>query len=107
MLSETAVNLLLQIPLAGVVVLVVILFLRHLKEITSAFMASQTTQSIATATTQKEQTALFMGAIKEQREENIKSLSEMTEGFKTLGDLISSRLDSMAVAKAVSKSKAR
>jgi hypothetical protein len=33
-MSESTINLLLQIPLAGVVVLVVVLFLRHLKETT-------------------------------------------------------------------------
>jgi hypothetical protein len=96
-------NLLLQIPLAGVVVLVVILFLRHLKEITAAFMLAQATQAASTAETQKDQTALFMGAIKEQREENIKALSELSKGFKDLSDSIGERLDKMAVAKASKK----
>ena len=105
MLTETEINLLLQIPLAGIVILVVVLFLKHLKEITAAFMAAQATQAATATTTQKEQVVIFMGAIKEQREENIKSLTELAGGFKSLGDMITARLDDMVVAKASSRSK--
>jgi hypothetical protein len=101
MLTDTAINLLLQVPLAGVVVLVVVLFLRHLKEGTAAFMTAQQKQSEAAATAQKEQIVMFMGAIKEQREENIKSLDDLTKGFGGLCDLITSRLEEMATAKTI------
>ncbi len=43
-MSDTAVNLLLQIPLAGVVVLVVILFLKHLEKSTASMMSFMTMQ---------------------------------------------------------------
>ena len=77
-------NLLFQIPLAGVVVLVVVLFLRHLKEITAAFMMAQSNQTV-----------LFMGAIKDQREENIKATSVLTHELNNLGTLISTSLTEM------------
>ncbi|MGA2504188.1 MAG: hypothetical protein ABSG01_08880 [Anaerolineales bacterium] len=98
-------NLLLQIPLAGVVVLVVVLFLRHLKEITTAFMAAQAKQADASAIAQKEQIVLFMGAIKEQREENLQSLSELSKNLGDLSKMITSRLNKMATAKAVHQAK--
>lgn len=105
MLTETEINLLLQIPLAGVVILVVVLFLRHLKEVSAAFMAAMAKLTADATVSQKDQTVLFMNAIKEQREENTKSLSELAGGFKSLGDLITSRLDEMSVAKAVGRSR--
>jgi hypothetical protein len=100
-------DLLMQIPLAGVVVFVVVLFLRHLKEVTAAFMSALAKQTTDAAQTQKDQTVLFMSAIKDQREENIESLSELADGFKSLGDLIAARLDEMSVAKAVGRVKAK
>jgi hypothetical protein len=98
-------NLLLQIPLAGVVVFVVVLFLRHIKEITAAFMAALAKQSDASATAQKEQIVMFMGAIEEQRKENIKSLSDLSKSFGDLSEFLTSRLDKMAITKAVRRAK--
>lgn len=52
-MTEASINLLMQIPLAGIVVFVVVLFLRYLKEEaerTRSFLAEQRTQNnIATA----------------------------------------------------------
>jgi hypothetical protein len=46
-----------------------------------------------------------MGAIKEQREENIRSLTEFSKGFSDLSNLITSRLDQMATVKAIRRAK--
>lgn len=82
-------NLLLQIPLAGVVVLVVILFLRHLKDVTGEF-----------ASTVKDLTNQFMTAIKEQREQNIASLNNIMKTVDELDRNITNRLEEMAVVRA-------
>ena len=110
-------NLLLQIPVAGVLVMVVVLFLRHLKDLSNAYMDAMNKQSVAhttaaseqaksyasaqveqariTAAAQKEQTDLFMGAIQNQREQNNKVTSELAENVKNLGLLVSNSLTRM------------
>lgn len=110
-------NLLLQIPVAGVLVIVVILFLRHLKDLSNAYMDAMNKQSVAhttaaseqarayaaaqveqariTASAQKEQTDLFMGAIQNQREANNKITGDLAENVKNLGLLVSNSLTRM------------
>ena len=116
-MDGTSWNLLLQIPVAGVLVIVVILFLRHLKDLSGAYMDAMNKQSTAhttaayeqahayaavqveqariTAAAQKEQTDLFMGAIQNQREENNKVVQELAENVKQLGLLLSNSLTRM------------
>ncbi len=63
-MSESTINLLLQIPLAGVVVVVVILFLRHLKETSSQmidFIGQQSEVNRLFLATQREQTNAAIG----------------------------------------------
>jgi len=86
MLTENQILLLLQIPLAGVVVLVVILFLKHLKETVTAFMAAQDRQLV-----------MFMSAIKEQREQNTLALREVISSVKELDQTIVDKLNEMEV----------
>lgn len=88
MLTENQILLLLQIPLAGVVVLVVVLFLRHLKETVAAFMTSQEKQLI-----------MFMAAIKEQREMNTIALREVVDSVKELDSTIVDKLNEMAISR--------
>ena len=103
-------NLLFQIPLAGVVVFVVVLFLRHLKETTVIFtttLAKQTEdaatavtkQAETTALVQEKQITLFMDAIKDQREENIKAVTALTSKIDGLNTLIASSLMQMKSAR--------
>jgi hypothetical protein len=113
-------NLLLQIPVAGVLVIVVILFLRHLKDLSTAYMDAMNTQSQAhtsaaaeqarayasaqveqariTASAQKEQTDLFMGAIANQREQNNRVVADLAENVKNLGLLVTNSLTRMESA---------
>lgn len=68
-MSESTINLLLQIPLAGVVVVVVILFLRHLKD-TSAqmidFIGQQSEVNRQFLATQREQTNAAIGRMADE-----------------------------------------
>jgi len=93
-MNENIVNLLLQIPLAGVVVLVVILFLRHMKESTAAFMLALANQQ-----------TLYMCALKEQREENNAVTKDLVEATQKFSEVVNSRLDEMALAQAKSGAK--
>jgi hypothetical protein len=106
-MSENAMNLLLQIPLAGVVVLVVILFLKHLKEITAAFAEATAKQVETAAATQRDQINLFMSNIKEQRQDHIKALESITKEVHSIQDCIDQRLTEMAVTKAGERSAVR
>lgn len=57
-MSESTINLLLQIPLAGVVVFVVVVFLKHLKETTAqmiTFISQQAELNRQFLETQREQ----------------------------------------------------
>lgn len=57
-MSDQAINLLLQIPLAGVVVFVVVVFLKYLKDMTTQlieFMAQQAETNRQFLATQREQ----------------------------------------------------
>lgn len=95
-LTENTVNLLLQIPLAGVVVIVVVLFLRHLRETISAFQLAQ-----------EKQLTIFMGALKDQREEYLKAIKEVTDSLQELDKSIMEKLTEMEIAKTLSTSKRR
>jgi|GEM_PF-2491440 len=68
-MNESTINLLLQIPLAGVVVVVVILFLRHLKD-TSAqminFIGQQSEVNRQFLATQREQTNAAIGRMADE-----------------------------------------
>ena len=79
-MSEATINLLLQIPLAGVVVVVVILFLRYLEKMTNqmiAFMQQQADTNREFLKTQREQTNEALGRLAEEQKTLAKSLSEM------------------------------
>ena len=68
-MSEQAVNLLLQIPLAGVVVFVVVVFLKYLKEMTTQmieFMAQQAETNRQFLATQREQMNQAIGRMAEE-----------------------------------------
>jgi len=93
-MNENIVNLLLQIPLAGVVVLVVILFLRHMKDSTAAFMLALANQQ-----------TLYMCALKEQREENNAVTKDLVEATQKFSDVVNQRLDEMALTQAKSGAK--
>ena len=116
-MDGTSWNLLLQIPVAGVLVIVVILFLRHLKDLSSSYMeamnkqseahttaasaqasayaAAQVEQARITAVAQKEQTGLFMAAIQNQREQNNKTELDLAERVQQLGLLLTNSLTRM------------
>jgi len=93
-MNENIVNLLLQIPLAGVVVLVVVLFLRHMKELTSAFMIALANQQ-----------TLYMSALKDEREENNAVTKDLVEATQKFSDVVNQRLDEMALTQAKSGAK--
>jgi hypothetical protein len=77
-------------PLASVVIVVVVLFLKYITQITTNFAA-----------TTKENTDMFMEAIKVQREQNLAGLAGVAKQVRELGDMINLRLGEMKVAKAV------
>jgi len=68
-MSESTINLLLQIPLAGVVVVVVILFLRHLKDTSSqmiTFIGQQSEVNRQFLATQREQMNAAIGRMADE-----------------------------------------
>lgn len=68
-MNESTINLLLQIPLAGVVVFVVVLFLRHLKETTSqmiTFIGQQSEVNRQFLQTQREQMNAAIGRMADE-----------------------------------------
>lgn len=68
-MTESTINLLLQIPLAGVVVLVVVLFLRHLKETTLQmidFIGQQSEVNRQFLSSQREQMNAAIGRMAEE-----------------------------------------
>jgi uncharacterized membrane-anchored protein YhcB (DUF1043 family) len=68
-MNEQAINLLLQIPLAGVVVFVVVVFLKYLKEMTTQmieFMAQQAETNRQFLATQREQMNQAIGRMAEE-----------------------------------------
>lgn len=68
-MTESTVNLLLQIPLAGVVVVVVFVFLKHLKETTKQmidFIASQAEVNRQFLQTQREQMNTAIGRMADE-----------------------------------------
>lgn len=82
-MSEQVWNLLLQIPLAGVVVLVVVVFLKFLDKMLTQFM-------------------LF---IKEQREANNTTLLRLAEEIKEIREALSKRIDKVEDAIIAKKGK--
>lgn len=72
-MNEQAINLLLQIPLAGVVVVVVVLFLRHLKETNS--------QMVTFIGQQSEVNRQFLAA---QREQMNAAIGRMADEIKLM-----------------------
>jgi len=79
-MNESTVNLLLQIPLAGVVVVVVILFLRYLEKMTNqmiTFMQQQADTNREFLKTQREQTNEALGRLAEEQKTLAASLSQM------------------------------
>lgn len=79
-MSEQVLNLLLQIPLAGVVAFVVIVFLKHLKE-TNA-------QMINFMTEQAETNRLFLAA---QREQMNQAIGRMAEELKMMRETLAEK----------------
>jgi len=68
-MNEQTVNLLLQIPLAGVVVFVVVLFLKHLKETNSqmiTFIGQQSEVNRQFLQSQREQTNAAIGRMADE-----------------------------------------
>jgi hypothetical protein len=68
-MSDQVINLLLQIPLAGVVAFVVIVFLKHLRETTTQmidFMAQQAETNRQFLATQREQMNQAIGRMAEE-----------------------------------------
>lgn len=68
-MDSSTINLLLQIPLAGVVVLVVVLFLKHLRETTTqmiTFMSQQAETNRQFLATQREQMNAAIGRMAEE-----------------------------------------
>lgn len=68
-MSDTAMNLLMQIPLAGIVVFVVVLFLKHLNETTTQminFIGQQAEINRQFLATQREQMNLSIGRMADE-----------------------------------------
>lgn len=68
-MNEQTINLLLQIPLAGVVVFVVVLFLRHLRETSSqmiSFIGQQSEVNRQFLQTQREQMNAAIGRMADE-----------------------------------------
>jgi len=78
-MPETVYNMLVQIPLAGVVVYVVVLFLRFLDKMLDK----------------------FMGFIAEQRQANEVSISLLSKEIKELGETVNARLSLLEEAVSV------
>lgn len=95
MLSDKTWELLFQIPLAGVVVFVVTLFLRSNKEQMTAFMRASEKQISQFVTTQEHQISLFMDAIQSQREQNNAALHELTIAVRGLEAVTNRRFDAL------------
>ena len=79
-MNESTVNLLLQIPLAGVVVVVVILFLKYLEKMTNqmiGFMQQQADTNREFLKSQREQTNQALGRLAEEQKTLAATLSEM------------------------------
>lgn len=80
-MSEQIINLLLQIPLAGVVVVVVVLFLRFLERNTQqmiTFMQQQSDQNREFLKTQREQTNAAIARLAEEQKETREELAKIT-----------------------------
>lgn len=73
-MSDTAINLLLQIPLAGVVVFVVVLFLRHLKDYNTEIIKFLNSQDISTR-----------DFLREQRQQGNEAVARLAEEIKEIG----------------------
>jgi len=79
-MNESTLNLLLQIPLAGVVVLVVVLFLKYQEKMVNqmiTFMQQQADTNREFLKTQREQTNSAISRLAEEQKVLSKNLSEM------------------------------
>lgn len=85
-MSEAIINLLLQIPLAGVVVVVVVVFLKFLKDYYTAM--------IAYLTDQEKTTHEFL---REQREQTNIAIGRLAEEMKTVSQEVA-RLNGVIIA---------
>lgn len=68
-MSDSTINLLLQIPLAGVVVFVVIVFLKHLRDVTTqmiTFIGQQAETNRQFLATQREQMNTALGRMADE-----------------------------------------
>jgi 5-bromo-4-chloroindolyl phosphate hydrolysis protein len=80
-MSDASINLLLQIPLAGVVVVVVVLFLKFLERNTQqmiTFMQQQADTNREFLKTQREQTNATIAGLAEEQKEMTARMAEMT-----------------------------
>lgn len=86
MLSDAAINLLIQIPLAGVVVVVVIVFLNFIGKYSANMMAFLDTQQ-----------KLMQKFIEEQREQSNLAMGRLAEEIKQVGHEVA-RLNGVVMA---------
>lgn len=84
-MSDATLNLLLQIPLAGVVVFVVLMFLQHLDKSNQRQDEAQK-RMLEFLSTQEETNRAFL---KEQREEHAKGIARLANEIKTMGQQVS------------------
>jgi regulator of sirC expression with transglutaminase-like and TPR domain len=92
-MSDTLLNLLLQIPLAGVVVVVVILFLNHLDRSNARQDVAQE-RMIKFLTEQEEKNREFL---KEQRAANVESIGRLADKIDAISSEVS-RMNGVLVA---------
>lgn len=79
-MNDSTINLLLQIPLAGVVVFVVIVFLKHLRDVTTqmiTFIGQQAETNRQFLATQREQMNTALGRMAEEIKHLREDLAEV------------------------------
>jgi hypothetical protein len=96
-MNDSTINLLLQIPLAGVVVFVVVLFLRFLEKNTQqmiSFMQQQSDTNREFLKTQREQTNIAIGRLAEEQKEMREQMAVLANVMNELSKKISARKQS-------------
>lgn len=96
-MNDSAINLLLQIPLAGVVVFVVVLFLRFLEKNTQqmiTFMQQQSDTNREFLKTQREQTNIAIGRLAEEQKEMREQMAVLANVMNELSKKITARKQS-------------
>lgn len=89
MLPESGINLLLQIPLAGIVVLVVVMFLRHLEKVNSQmlmFMSDQATNNREFLKVQREQNNAALARFGEEQKLMRVEMARLTDAVDRVLD---------------------